>query len=300
MSHLEVRFAPCDEAMAKAVGDALEEIWTVDVQATAVLEIGPGAWQVTGYVEKTGADVAASIRTALSARIVDLPDFEVVTVDGRDWVSEGLKDLDAISVGRFVVHGSHDRGAVRPGSISVEIDAGQAFGTGHHATTLGCLSMLSKMVMRGHRPQRVFDLGAGSGVLAIAAAKAFRSLVVATDIDPVAVAVARDNAHLNGVAPRIRFAAASGTRSATVRDGAPFDLIFANILAKPLIRLAPDIAAVAAADSHLVLSGLLDTQAPPVQAAFTAAGYRLVSRFRHDGWTTLVLRFRSPLGEQQA
>lgn len=300
MPHLEVRFAPCDEALAKAVGDALEEIWTVDVQATAVLETSPGAWQVTGYVESTDTDVAASIRAALGARIVDLPGFDVVAVDDRDWVAEGLKNLDPIAAERFTVHGSHNRGAASPGSYAIEIDAGQAFGTGHHATTLGCLEVLSDMIRRGYGAEKTLDLGTGSGVLAIAAAKAFKSSVIATDIDPVAVAVARHNARLNGVAPLIRCARAAGTRSAIVRGSAPFELVFANILAKPLIRLAPDIAAVAAAGSYLVLSGLLDTQAPPIRAAFTAAGYHLVSRFRHDGWTTLALRFRPTGGERQS
>jgi ribosomal protein L11 methyltransferase len=143
---------------------------------------------------------------------------------------------------------------------------------------------------RGRRYRRSLDLGTGSGVLAIAAAKVFRAPAMATDIDPVATEVARANARINGVAPLVRTATGAGTRMALVREGAPYDLIFANILAKPLIRLAPEIAAVAAPGGRLILSGLLGHQVPPVRAAFEASGFSFSAYRRLDGWATLILR----------
>ena len=291
MASLELRFAPCGLAEAQALADAFDNLLAFDAPpAVATVETAPGAWQVTAYLGDFDGDLETDILAPLSGMLGALPAHETADSGEHDWVAEGLKDLKPVRAGRFLVHGSHDRGAVRSGDIAIEVEAGQAFGTGHHGTTRGCLMVLDDLVRRGIRPGRVLDLGTGSGVLAIAAAKAFRVPVVASDIDPVAIDVARDNVRLNGAGPFVRLCVAAGTRHAVIRSDDGYDLIFANILARPLIRLAPDIFECAIPGALVVLSGLLDRQMPPVRAAFAGAGFTFQSRIRLEGWSTLLLR----------
>jgi ribosomal protein L11 methyltransferase len=194
-----------------------------------------------------------------------------------------------VRAGRFVVHGAHDRARVAGNAIGIEIEAALAFGTGHHGTTRGCLLALDDLAKR-RRPRRVLDLGTGSGVLAIAAAKRLHSRVVAGDIDPVAVAAARGNARRNGAGPAITFVRAAGTKARAIAAQAPYDLIFANILLGPLLRLAVPLRLHLLPRAHLVLSGLLPRDANAALSIYRAQGLTLERRITIEGWVTLVLR----------
>jgi len=206
-----------------------------------------------------------------------------------DWVASSLAGLPPVRAGRFLVHGSHDRMRRRGGGeIALEIEAGQAFGTGHHGTTVGCLAAIDRILSRRSIRSAV-DIGTGTGVLAIAVARLAHRPVVATDIDPVAVAVARENACLNGAGTEIRFAVAPGTHHAVFRDSGPFDLVVANILAGPLAAMAHDIFRIAAPGADIVLSGLLPPQRRQVRAAYRNAGFRMSADRVVDGWLTLEL-----------
>jgi ribosomal protein L11 methyltransferase len=221
----------------------------------------------------------AGIRAEIGREV--LPDI--------DWVAHTLAGLKPVEAGPFLVHGSHDRVKRKPGRIAIEIEAGLAFGTGHHGTTAGCLETVAK-VARRERPRRILDLGTGSGVLAIGAARLLRMPVLATDNDPVATRVAAANARLNGVSNLVRTATASGLRSKVIEDAAPFDLIVANILARPLIGLAPSVARAIAPGGSLILSGILAGQRRAVIAAYAAQRFRHVSTIWREGWVTMHLK----------
>jgi ribosomal protein L11 methyltransferase len=203
-------------------------------------------------------------------------------------VKRSLEGLTPVRAGRFVVHGSHDRARVPANVIGIEIEAALAFGTGHHGTTRGCLLALDMLAKR-QRPARVLDLGTGSGVLAIAAARRLDARIVASDIDRVAVDAARNNARLNR-APGIRFVHAAGASARALTIAGPYDLIFANILLGPLLRLARPIRRLAAPGAHVVLSGLLPAHANAALAAYAAQGFVLQRRIPLDGWMTLLLQ----------
>ena len=209
----------------------------------------------------------------------------------RDWVANALAGLAPVRAGRFLVHGGHDRAKVKPHDIGIEIEAGLAFGTGHHGTTRGCLLHFDRLIKR-RRPSRVLDVGCGAGVLAIAAAKVLRRKVWLGDIDPVAVAVANDNARLNGVGEFCQGRRLARRREPRLAGGAPYDVVFANILAKPLRLLAPSLAAVTAPDGDAIVSGLLLADVPGVLAAWRAQGFHLAERIDLEGWASLRLRRR--------
>jgi ribosomal protein L11 methyltransferase len=206
-----------------------------------------------------------------------------------DWVARSLEGLKPVRAGRFVVHGSHDRGARRSGELAIEIEAGLAFGTGHHGTTSGCLEMLERVVRR-ERPRNAMDLGTGSAVLAIAIAKLARIPILATDIDPVATKVAAANARLNRVQAWIKALTATGFHHPAFAASAPFDLIVANILARPLMRLAPRMARHISLGGSLVLSGILDRQRDAVVAAYVGQGFRHVATLHREGWVTIHMK----------
>lgn len=210
---------------------------------------------------------------------------------GRDWVSESQKLRIPVVAGSIFVHGAHDRHRRRHFGVSLEIEAGQAFGTGQHATTSGCLITLDRLAKR-LRPRHMLDLGCGSGVLALAMARLWGRPVLASDIDPVAVRVATETARRNRLRPGmdIRLVTATGLAHPAIRKAAPFDLVAANILAGPLVEMARDIARVTAPGGHLILAGLLRHQETRVVAAFRHHG--LVRRARHveGDWPTLLLR----------
>ena len=209
-------------------------------------------------------------------------------VPDENWVALSQAALPPVEAGRFTIHGSHDRHRVGSGPYALEIDAGEAFGTAHHATTQGCLLALDKLV-HGRRFRRVADIGCGSGVLALAASRILpRASINASDLDPIAVDVSKENARRNRAGQRIRFAVAAGFDHAVLRR-ARFDLVLANILAGPLVRLAPKMRTALASGGTAVLSGLLTTQAAEVTAAYRAQQFYVQQRYDIAGWTTLVL-----------
>jgi ribosomal protein L11 methyltransferase len=210
-------------------------------------------------------------------------------VVAKDWVTESLSGLVPVRAGRFIVHGAHDRSSVRPNDLDIEIEAALAFGTGHHGTTRGCLLALA-MLAKQRRFRHVLDLGTGSGVLAIAAARIFHTRILATDIDRIAVAAARGNARLNRAGPGITLAHATGTKAPLIASRAPYDLIFANILMAPLMRLAVALSRLAAPNGRVVLSGLLPSHANAILAIYRAQGLVLVRRIPLEGWVSLVLK----------
>jgi ribosomal protein L11 methyltransferase len=247
-------------------------------------------WQIDLFYREppeAGA-LAAELRLACAEAGVSLDGVMVERVPASDWVGATQLRLPPVEAGRFVVHGSHARDGLPADLIPIEIDAGLAFGSGEHATTHSCLRAIDRLARR-HRFRRVLDVGCGSGVLAIAAAKCWPVAAIALDNDPIAVRVAAENVRLNGVAGRVRVVEAEGYRHPLVRRRAPFDLILANILADPLIELAPELRRHLAAGGHAVLSGLLDRQAEAVIAAHCRQGLHLVGRFDQGPWTALVL-----------
>lgn len=207
-------------------------------------------------------------------------------LDDIDWVAKSLEGLKPVRAGRFLVHGGHDRASRRIGDIAIEIEAGLAFGTGHHGTTAGCLTMIDAVAKR-ERIRNALDLGTGSAVLAIAVAKLAHIPVLATDIDDVAVKVARENVRLNGVTRLVETTTAPGFHHRSFRARAPFDLIVANILAGPLMKLAPDMARHVAPNGSIVLSGILERQREAVMAAYVGQSFRHVRTLHRDGWVTL-------------
>jgi ribosomal protein L11 methyltransferase len=278
----------CDERRARAIADIFVETFDPTETAAAAFEEPDGkTWAVEIYFadppdESSMRELIAAVsdtETAQAAR------FEQIAK--QDWVQNALAGLKPVRAGRLVVHGSHDRCGLRANDVGVEIEAALAFGTGHHGTTLGCLRMLDSILKR-RRPQRILDVGCGTGVLAIAAARLLRQPVACGDIDPVAVETARANARANAAGAFVRPVVAPGLRHPALVGR--YDLIFANILAKPLRLLAPSIAAAAGDGAELVLSGLLARDAPGVLSAYRGQGFALARRLDIDGWATLLLR----------
>ena len=274
------------EAPARALRDAVEEIDPAPL-ASEIFDHddGSGRWDVGGLFD--GLPDFAGL--ALLARMYEAGDFRVERVEDRDWVAQVRAELTPVAAGRFVVYGSHDRGRVPSTAIGLEIEAAQAFGTGHHATTQGCLIALDRLVRRGLVARRVADIGGGTGVLAMAAVSVWPALAVAGDIDPVATATARANVAANGLAGRVNCVTAAGFRHPRLSAGPRFDLVFANILAGPLKRMAPDVARRHAAGGVAVLSGILARQATGVTAVYRSWGYVPRETVRIGDWTTLVL-----------
>ena len=269
------------------------------VQASAILEEAPGfdgfplvvleergRWFLECYDNST---LAGSAMDMLANAGVTAVSLAVAPIPEVDWVTETQKALPPVHAGRFMVHGSHDRGRAIS-QWAIEIDAGRAFGTAHHGTTKGCLLAIGRLAAT-LQPRTVLDLGTGSGVLAIAAARAFPAArIVGADIDPVAIAVARENCRKNGAAASIGLFAGDGLRPSAAYTRAPFDLVVANILAKPLLKLAPRLRILTRRGGALVLSGLLSTQAREILARYRATGFCLTGRRDLEGWATLTLR----------
>lgn len=278
-----------DERSARAMTDLLGEVFDPAETAVAAFETEDGrTWLLEAYFasEPDEAVIRDLVRPFVGDQVDDAT-FEAIAQ--KDWVAASLEGLKPVRAGRFVVHGAHDRPAVGRHEIGIEIEAALAFGTGHHGTTRGCLLALVDELKRG-RPRRVLDVGTGTGILAFAAAKALRLRVVAGDIDPVAVEVARDNARLNGIGPHLALYVGPGVRHASADRGRRFDVVFANILAKPLRLLAPSLARTVATGGTLVLSGLLARDVPGVLSAYAAQGFRLLRRRDLEGWAALALR----------
>jgi ribosomal protein L11 methyltransferase len=282
-------FAIGDEGAAKRVVDTLTEIFFEDQAAFAAFERPDGRWDVT--VHFADAPDQALLRELVGQtageEIARTITFD--TVEAKDWVKASLEDLIPVPAGRFVVHGQHDRERVPPNKLAIEIEAALAFGTGHHGTTRGCLLLLDE-VLKAHLPRRVLDLGTGTGVLAIAAAKALRIKVLASDIDPLAVRVARENARLNGAGDLVQAVHAIGFSAPEFSRRAPFDLVLANILANPLRQMATPMAEHLAPSALVILSGLLPQQAQSVVAAYRARGLVLKKHLGIEGWSSLLMQ----------
>ena len=276
-----------DHEKAEALGLALEEI---EPEATGVgvfeMEDGSGLWEVGGYFTEAPDEVAL----ALLAAAHEARPFVVSELPETDWVAHVRRELHPVEAGRFFVHGSHDADKVPEGKVALLIEAAMAFGTGHHGTTQGCLEALERLLMAGAVKRNVVDIGCGTAVLALAAAKVWPDPVLASDIDTVAVEVAEANVAANGAAGRVRCLVAAGFDHPDLHEAAPFDLIFANILKGPLVALAPDVAAHCAEGGHVILSGLLNAQADEVIAAYAAQGLALEHHAEIGEWSTLTLR----------
>ena len=274
---------------------AFEEAFSEDVLACSSFETAPGGpWSIQMLLPDPVDQDGLETRLARAAASLDLPApaLRLSQVPERDWVTASYQALPPVRAGRFMVHGAHDRSAARRdergGAIALEVDAGRAFGNGRHETTHGCLLALDHLA-KGRRFRHPLDLGCGAGVLAMAMARLWRVEVVAADIDPWAVSVARANSRLNRLHPWVRPVLSDGFEDPKLSAGAPYDLIMANILARPLQRLAPAIAAHLAPGGRVILSGLLARQDAQVRAAYRAQGLYLAGRRRLGEWLTLEL-----------
>lgn len=279
-------------AAAAETANLFENDFRIEPLAVTINETdeAKNLWETVAYfADEAEAHDAQQLLQLSSGIISILPD--------TDWIKHSLKGLAPVVAGRFFLHGSHDRERRRHGGVPLEIDAGTAFGTGHHGTTAGCLLALDAILKR-RRPKHILDLGCGTGVLAIAAAQATKRKTLATDIDPEAVRVTRLNAALNGVGPLINGLTAPGLKHMRIATGAPYDLIFANILARPLISLAQGLKSILAPGGNLILSGLTNDQVRWVSAAYRNRGLVCTQISFQGNWATLV--FTNPARKKHA
>jgi len=266
---------------AQRLVDALEALDPAP-PAVSSFELGErGLWEVEAFFAAPPDEQVLATATGVAMRIIP--------VMGENWVARALDGLPPVRAGRFFIHGSHSTGAIPANAIALKIEASYAFGTGHHGTTRGCL-LAFEALSKCRRFRNALDLGCGTGVLAMAFARSVRRPAVATDIDPLAVAKTRENARLNRAAPYLRIAGGNGFRARRIADGAPYDLIFANILAGPLVQLMPGIRRHLAPRGHAILSGLLDEQAKAVTSMARTQNLRLIRRSALEGWVTLILQ----------
>ena len=274
------------KAAAEKLGEAMENLMP-EPTGVGVFEIedGSGLWEVGGYFTEMPDDTALAL---LSAAMGAKP-FVVSELPETDWVAHVKRELSPVAAGRFFVYGSHDADKVPDGVEPLLIEAAMAFGTGHHGTTLGCLRALDRLAAGGFEGRHVVDIGCGTAVLAMAAARIWPAPVLASDIDEVAVEVARSNVAANGLEDRVTCVEAAGFDHPALRSAGPFDLIFANILKGPLIALAPDLAAALLPGGYAILSGILNDQADEVISVYSGFGINLVEREEIVDWTTLTL-----------
>ena len=241
-----------------------------------------GVWRIDAFPTTDEED--ASLMALLGEY-----DLKVVrdTLADADWLAMALSGLPPVRAGRFFVYGMHDRGRLPASTVNLRIEAGAAFGTGHHGTTVGCLQAYDRLI-KARKFNKVLDVGAGTGLLAIAAARTGSKLAVGTDIDKPSVRISKENAKVNKA--NAKFVHASGLSNPLVANNAPYDLVFANILARPLISLAQDIKRALVPGGTVILSGLLRTQERMVKAAYLSRGFKVVTRIHRDAWATLVLQ----------
>ncbi len=269
--------------------ELLDHAFEDDAFPLAITEIDEanGIYEVSLYVDE--AEKNSVLPRFAQVLGVNENKIEIEILPDIDWVSHSLEGLNPVRAGRFFVHGSHDRDKVKPGDLAIEIDAGQAFGTGHHGTTVGCLELIAD-VMEHEKPQNALDLGTGSGILAIGIALIEPIRILATDIDPIAIKVAKENFALNGVAKTITAITATGLDDEEIKKRVPFDLIVANILANPLIELAPQMVPALKKGGSIVLSGILEEQHDRVVKAFEAEGAKYIKTLHHEGWVAIHLK----------
>ncbi len=283
VARVTLTFPNLSHEAAHGMAEVIENDFQLDPLAVTINETdeAQNLWETVAWFEDD--------ETATAARAhLGNPDAIIALVPDVDWVRRSLEGLAPVTAGRFFLHGSHDRDQRRSSGISLEIDAGTAFGTGHHGTTAGCLLALDEILKR-ERPIRILDLGCGTGVLAIAAAKALKQKALATDIDGEAVRVTFGNARLNRVTPLITAVIAAGLHHKVIKQAAPFDLIFANILARPLANLAQSLSSILAPGGKLILSGLTFDQLRWIKACYTARGLVPARCIRNGNWIALVM-----------
>ena len=275
---------------AEALAEQAEAVLEAELIGSGIFEIEDGSdrWEVGLYFAE-GPD---EVSLALLAAAAGAPPFVVSEVPDLDWVAHVRRELSPVVAGRFFVHGGHDADKIPEGAEPLLIEAAMAFGTGHHGTTKGCLEALERLASDGAAPVRIADIGCGTGVLAMAAARLWPHVVLAGDSDPVAVETAAANVIANGLDGRVECVVATGFSHPLLEEAAPYDLVLANILMQPLIELAPEMAARIAAGGHTVLSGILVPQAEAVTAAYEAEGFTLARRDDLGEWSTLVMRRR--------
>jgi ribosomal protein L11 methyltransferase len=232
----------------------------------------------------------SELSKAASLLDVTISNFTIIPMAARDWVADNLAEFPPILVGPYYMYGSHIEGAAPSGSIGIKLDAGPAFGTGEHATTQGCLTAFDRLAKQGNRYNRILDMGCGSGILSIAAAKTWRSKTIACDIDPGAVQVASDNARVNNVKPLILTQAGNGFETAMVKTEAPYDMIVSNILANPVCAMASELAKCLQPKGTVILSGFLTVDARRVTANYIQFGLVLKAQINVNGWVTLIFR----------
>ncbi|MDZ4739109.1 MAG: 50S ribosomal protein L11 methyltransferase [Alphaproteobacteria bacterium] len=264
---------------AHALSDALEQLDPSPV--VSAFELGErGLWEVEAFFATPPDENELLRQFGVPMRVIPIQD--------ENWIARALEGLPPVRTNRFFIYGDHDSSTVPANAIGLKIEASYAFGTGHHGTTRGCLLAFEELNKR-RTFRNALDLGCGTGVLGMAFARLTRHPVVATDIDPLAAGKSQENARLNRAAPHMRIATGNGFRAAHISEGAPYDLIFANILAGPLMKLMPGIRKHLAPGGNAVLSGLLDEQARGICAMANAQGLRLVTRSALEGWVTLIL-----------
>lgn len=277
-----------DKTRAETMSEAMEHL-TPEPTGVGVFEIedGSGLFEIGGYFIEPPDEAAL----ALLAKAFEARDFVISELPETDWVAHVRRELAPVPAGRFFLYGSHDADKVPADVIPLAIDAAMAFGTGHHGTTKGCLLALDRLADQGVRPGNVADIGCGTAVLAMAAVKLWPGLpAIASDIDEVAIETSLANLTFNDLAGQIDCITCAGFEDPALAKAAPFDLIFANILKGPLIDLAPDMAKHSAPGGFVILSGILNTQADEVVAAYQAQGFEQIVRDVLGDWTTLTLK----------
>jgi len=272
-------------AACEAAAEAIDSDVVLEGATYSILEEDEDrdVWRIDAFPTSNEEVEALTAQLALHPGVT----VKVEVLADADWLAMSLSGLPPVRAGRFFVYGAHDQGRAPPNAVNLKIDAGAAFGTGHHGTTVGCLVAYDELLKR-ERFDKVLDVGCGTGVLAIAAARTGAALAVGTDIDAPSVRIANENAKLNQA--NARFVHASGLNDIKVRAGAPYDLVFANILAPPLVALSQDIKMSLRIGGVAILSGLLRTQERRVSAAYLSRGFRLEWRIHRDAWSALVLR----------
>ena len=277
------------KAKAEELYQKMDAAFEDDAYPLAITEIdeAKAIYEVSLYVEDDEKAVAQARLAQMLG--VNQDEIEIEVLPDIDWVQHSLEGLNPVRAGRFFIHGSHDRDKVMPNDLAIEIEAGQAFGTGHHGTTVGCLELLAE-VMANEKPQNALDLGTGSGILAIGMALIAPIRILATDIDPIAINVAKENFALNGVSDTITAITATGLDDNEIASRAPFDLIVANILANPLIELAPQMIPAKVKNGSIVLSGILEEQHDRVVKAYQDQGAKYIKTLHHEGWVAIHLK----------
>jgi len=287
-----IKYLNMDVSTAMAVAEIVEAAQNPSSLAVGIDEYDEAneLWSVSAYFDENPGEeylerLAGIIASATDA---DKPVWSIEKVPDINWVQKSLEGLVPVEAGRFFVHGRHDRHLRRANTIAIELEAGMAFGTGHHGTTKGCLIAFDHL-LKHRRFNHILDIGTGTGILAIAAAMVLKSRIIASDIDPVAVQHAALNAHNNGVGHLVKTLQSTGTNNHQIRSNGPYDLIFANILARPLAALAFDIGSIAEPGAYIILSGILPHQSTFVECAYRAQGFVIAKRYNIEGWITLCL-----------